>query len=159
VARCAFNVENHWFRPSCLNVCLIKVFFVQPDVHRSVPRCTRRCAARTARPTTASASWSRRPVRRKRPYSSTTRETASNPPDSNNGNYRRRKVRNKTDFRPVSWQLVLISSTFYARIFRAKFWLQKLQSCVLGLNFFGTKILVKKAPVKCLWNWHLVLIS
>jgi hypothetical protein len=33
--------------------------------------------------------------------------------------------------------------TFFVK----KFWRQKLQSCVLGLKFFGTKILAKKAQV------------
>jgi len=36
-----------------------------------------------------------------------------------------------------------ISSTSYARIFRTKFWRQKLQSCVLGLKFFVAKISVQ----------------
>jgi len=39
-------------------------------------------------------------------------------------------------------------SQFHQRFMRAffctKFWPQKLQSCVLGLRFFGTKILYKK---------------
>ncbi len=30
---------------------------------------------------------------------------------------------------------------------------QKLKSCVLGLEFFGTKISAKKARIKCLRNW------
>jgi len=47
-----------------------------------------------------------------------------------------------------------ISSTFYACVFETKFWRQKLQWCVLGLKFFGTKILAKKLCVKCWWNWH-----
>ncbi len=41
-----------------------------------------------------------------------------------------------------------ISSTFYACIFCTKFWRQKLQSCVLGLKFFGTKILCKNCASK-----------
>jgi len=43
-----------------------------------------------------------------------------------------------------------ISSTFYARVFYAKFWRQKIQSCVLGLRFFGAKILYKKRTRKTL---------
>jgi hypothetical protein len=35
------------------------------------------------------------------------------------------------------------------------FWRQKLQSCVLGLEFFGAKISAKKVCVKGWWNWHL----
>jgi len=50
------------------------------------------------------------------------------------------------------WQehKVSISSTFYARVFRTKFWHQKLQSYVLGLKFFATKILYKKHAGKTL---------
>jgi len=43
-----------------------------------------------------------------------------------------------------------ISSTFYAHIFRTKFRCQKMQSSVLGLKFFGTKILYKKCVHKTL---------
>jgi len=43
-----------------------------------------------------------------------------------------------------------ISPTFYARGFRTKFWCQKLQSCVLGLNLIGAKILYKKCMSKML---------
>jgi len=31
-----------------------------------------------------------------------------------------------------------------------KFWRKKLQSCVLGLKFFGSKIVAKKVRVKCM---------
>jgi len=44
---------------------------------------------------------------------------------------------------------VSISSTFYTHLFASIFWRQKLQSCVLGLKFFGAKISAKKARVKC----------
>ncbi len=37
-----------------------------------------------------------------------------------------------------------ISLTFYECILR-----QKLQNCVLGLKFFGAKLLAKKAHLKC----------
>jgi len=47
-------------------------------------------------------------------------------------------------------RLKSISSTFYARVFCMKFWHQKLQSCVLGLKFFGTKILYEKCAGKTL---------
>jgi len=43
-----------------------------------------------------------------------------------------------------------ISSTFYERVFCTKFWDQKLQSCVLGLKFFGTKFLCEKGARKTL---------
>ncbi len=46
-----------------------------------------------------------------------------------------------------------ISSTFYASIFCTKFWCQKSQSCVLGLKFFGEKILAQKTWVKCWWKY------
>jgi len=54
----------------------------------------------------------------------------------------------------AEWECIKInqpsfSSTFNVRVFRTKFWRQKLQSCVLGLKFFGTKFLTKNAPVKC----------
>ncbi len=41
--------------------------------------------------------------------------------------------------------------------FCTKFWRQKLQSCVLGLKFFGAKISAKKARLKCWWNWWLII--
>jgi len=59
----------------------------------------------------------------------------------------------------VKWHLTSISSTFYTRVFCTKFWRQKYKSCVLGLNFFGTKILAQNAQVICWWNWHLGFIS
>ncbi len=43
-----------------------------------------------------------------------------------------------------------ISSTFYASDFHTKFWRQKYQSCVLGLKFFGAKILYEKHVSKTL---------
>jgi len=39
---------------------------------------------------------------------------------------------------------------FYVRVFCTKFWLQKLQSCVFGLYFFGANILYKKCALKTL---------
>jgi len=47
-----------------------------------------------------------------------------------------------------------ILSTFYIQIFCTKFWRPKLQSCVLGLKFFGAKTLAQNAGVKCQWNWQ-----
>jgi hypothetical protein len=38
---------------------------------------------------------------------------------------------------------------FYTHIFCTKLFRQKLQSCVLGLKFFGAKILYKNPGVKC----------
>ena len=40
-----------------------------------------------------------------------------------------------------------ISSTF--NIFCTKFWRQKLQTCVMPMKFFGTKMLVQNVRVKC----------
>jgi len=45
---------------------------------------------------------------------------------------------------------VSISSPFYARIFRPKFWHLKLQSFVLALRLFGAKILYKKLACQML---------
>jgi hypothetical protein len=39
---------------------------------------------------------------------------------------------------------LLPSISFYERVFRKKFWHQKLQGCVLVLKFFGAKILFEK---------------
>ncbi len=52
---------------------------------------------------------------------------------------------------------VSISSTFYAHIFRTKFWRQKLQTCA---KLFRTKFwrqtcfCMKNACIKYWWNWH-----
>jgi len=47
-----------------------------------------------------------------------------------------------------------ISSTLYARIFRTKFWCQKLQSYLLGLKLGRQKFCTKNVLVKRWWNWH-----
>jgi len=57
---------------------------------------------------------------------------------------------------PVERKLESISSTFYKSVFCTKFWRQKLQSCFLGLKFFGAKISAQNACVKLWWNWHLI---
>jgi len=62
-----------------------------------------------------------------------------------------------------NWYLESISSTFYSSIFCAKFWHQKLQSCVLGLKFFGTinistkcaHKMLKKYDTRCPFYQHL----
>ncbi len=49
--------------------------------------------------------------------------------------------------------LEAISSTIYECVFHTKFWCQKLQSCVLGLNFFGAKISYEKFVHKTLMKY------
>jgi len=54
------------------------------------------------------------------------------------------------------WRLPSISSTFYERVFCAKFCLQKLQSWNITRESCTIRFCMKKARVKCSWNWHLV---
>ncbi len=48
----------------------------------------------------------------------------------------------------------LISSTFYVRVFRTKFWRQKLQSWKVTRESCAITFCTKKARIKCWWNWH-----
>jgi len=58
-----------------------------------------------------------------------------------------------------SSDLPSISSTFYARLFRTKFWCQKTK-VLFSLPFWRKKhFRMKNASVKCWWNWHLVEIK
>ncbi len=49
-----------------------------------------------------------------------------------------------------------ISSMYYARFFRTKFWHQKFQYFVLGFIVLATNFRTKNAHEKCWWNWHLL---
>ncbi len=56
-------------------------------------------------------------------------------------------------FRSLGVNIINILRAHFAPIF----WCKKLQSCLLGLTFFGVKISVKNACIKYWWNRHLVL--
>jgi hypothetical protein len=55
------------------------------------------------------------------------------------------------------WCFVLgaISATFYAHVFCMKDNCAVFLSYILALLFFGIRISVKKARIKCWWNWPL----
>jgi len=59
---------------------------------------------------------------------------------------------NQKSFSETWWQLVSISSTFYARIFRTK------DNCATFSRILAKKnhFRMKNVCVKCWWNWHLV---
>jgi len=54
-----------------------------------------------------------------------------------------------------TYVLPSISSTYYTRIFRMKFWCQKFQSWNATRESFAIWFHTKKVQVKCLWSWHL----